>query len=90
MEEKLRFVLQYDSGEYTMTELCQRFEIARETGYVWLRRYRQSGLPGLVERSRTAQRHPSQTPEAVERMVLELRQSTHALGSAQAQAHFAA
>lgn len=75
MEEKLRFVLQYDSGEYTMTELCQRFEIARETGYVWLRRYRQTGLPGLVERSRAAHRHPNQTPEAIERMVLELRQA---------------
>lgn len=75
MEEKLRFVLQYDSGEHTMTELCQRFEIARETGYVWLRRYRQSGLPGLVERSRTAHRHHNQTPEEIERMVLELRQA---------------
>lgn len=75
MEEKLRFVLQYDSGEYTMTELCQRFEVARETGYVWLRRYRQSGLPGLLERSHTAQRHPNQTAEAIERMVLELRQA---------------
>jgi putative transposase len=75
MEEKLRFVLQYDSGEYTMTELCQRFEVTRETGYVWLRRYRQSGLPGLVERSRAAHRHPNQTPEAIERMVLELRQA---------------
>ena len=75
MEEKLRFVLQYDSGEHTMTELCQRFEIARETGYVWLRRYRQAGVLGLVERSRAAHRHGNQTPEAIERMVLELRQA---------------
>src|SRR5216683_604752 len=71
MEEKLRFVLQYDSGEHTMTELCQRFEIARETGYVWLRRYRQAGVLGLVERSRAAHRHGNQTPEEIERMVLE-------------------
>jgi hypothetical protein len=34
MEEKLRFVFEYDAGEHTMTELCQRYEIARETGYV--------------------------------------------------------
>src|SRR5947209_5604772 len=75
MEEKLRFVLQYDSGEYTMTELCQRFEIARETGYVWLRRYRQTGVLGLVERSRATHRHRNQTSEEIERMVLELRQA---------------
>jgi transposase-like protein len=39
MEEKLRFVMQYDSGEYTMSELCQRYGISRETGYVsrWCR-----------------------------------------------------
>src|SRR6266849_3856949 len=39
MEEKLRFVFEYELGERSMTELCQRYEIARETGYVWLRRY---------------------------------------------------
>jgi putative transposase len=75
MEEKLRFVLQYDSGEHSMTELCQRFEIARETGYVWLRRYRQAGVRGLLERSRAAHRHGNQTPEEIERLVLELRQA---------------
>ncbi len=75
MEEKLRFVMEYDSGEYTMTELCQRHQVTRETGYVWLRRYRQTGLAGLVQRSRAAHRHSNQTPEEIERMVLELRQA---------------
>jgi putative transposase len=75
MEEKLRFVFEYDSGERTMTELCQQYEISRETGYVWLRRYRATGVAGLVERNRAAQRHPNQTPEEIERMVLELRQA---------------
>jgi len=75
MEEKLRFVFEYDQGEHGVTELCQRYGISRETGYVWLRRYRAYGLAGLVERSRAAQRHPNQTPDDIERMVLELRQA---------------
>ena len=75
MEEKLRFVFEYDSGQHTMTELCQRYAIARETGYVWVRRYRQAGVPGLMERSRTAHRHSNQMAEEIERMVLELRQA---------------
>jgi transposase InsO family protein len=75
MEEKLRFVFEYDCGERTMTELCQQYGISRETGYVWLRRYRAVGLAGLVERNRAAQRHPNQTPEGIERMVLDLRQA---------------
>jgi transposase-like protein len=75
MEEKLRFVMQYDSGEYTMSELRQRYGISRETGYVMLRRYRATGITGLVERSRAAHRQQDQTPEEIEQMALELRQA---------------
>jgi len=75
MEEKLRFVFEYERDEQTMTELCQSFGIARETGYVWLRRYRQAGVSGLVERNRAAERHPNQTPGEIEQPVLELRQA---------------
>lgn len=75
MEEKLRFVFEYELGERSMTELCQRYEIARETGYVWLRRYRAAGVAGLVQHSRAAHRHGNQTPEEIEQMVVELRQA---------------
>jgi transposase InsO family protein len=75
MEEKLRFVFEYELGERSMTELCQRYEIARDTGYVWLRRYRAAGVAGMVERSRAAQRHANQTPEEIEQMILQLRQA---------------
>jgi len=75
MEEKARFVLEYEQDEHTMTELCQRYGIARETGYVWLRRYRGLGLAGLLELNRAPQRHPNQTPPRMEEAVLELRQA---------------
>src|SRR3982074_1712469 len=75
MEEKVRFVLQYEQDEHTMSELCQRYGIARETGYVWLRRYRQTGLEGLLELNRAPQRHRNQTAAEIERGVLELRQA---------------
>ena len=75
MEEKLRFIYEYERDERTMTELCERFEIARETGYVWLRRYRQSGMTGLLERDRGARRHPNQTAAELEQRIVELRQA---------------
>ena len=75
MDEKLRFIFEYELGERSMTELCQRYEVARETGYVWLRRYRQAGATGLLERPRAAHRHNNQTPEDLEQLVLELRQA---------------
>jgi transposase InsO family protein len=75
MEEKARFVLEYEQDVYTMTELCQRYGIARATGYVWLRRYQQTGLEGLRELSRAPQQPANQTPVEVEQAVLELRQA---------------
>src|SRR5712675_580837 len=75
MEEKVRFVMEYEQDERTMTELCEVYGIARETGYVWLRRYRERGLEGLVERNRAAGRHGNQTPKETEEAVLELRQA---------------
>ena len=75
MEEKLRFVFELERDEYGMGELCTRFGISRETGYVWLRRYRQYGTAGLVELNRAPRRHPNQTAVELEEAVLELRQA---------------
>src|SRR6266542_812898 len=75
MEEKLRFVFEYERDEQTMRELCQSFGISRETGYLWLRRYRAQGVGGLVELNRAAERHPNQTSAEVEQLVVELRQA---------------
>ena len=74
MEEKLRFIFRHDAGE-SMTELCHRFGISRETGYIWLRRFRLAGVDGLKEHSRATHRHVNQTPEGIEQMILELRQA---------------
>ena len=48
MEEKVRFVVEYERGGQTMTELCESFGISPETGYVWLRRFRALGLAVLL------------------------------------------
>ena len=75
MEEKLRFVFEYEREEHSMAELCRRFEISRETGYVWLRRYRLMGAEGLLELNRSPLVHPNQTAAALQEAVLELRQA---------------
>lgn len=75
MEERLRFILEYEAGEESMTELCQRYEISRETGYLTLRRYRTAGIGGLLPRSHAAQRHGNQTSAEIEQLVLDLRQA---------------
>jgi transposase InsO family protein len=75
MDEKLRFVFDFEREEESMKALCIRYGISRETGYVWLRRYRQLGVEGLVELNRAAVRHPNQTVAGLEAAVLGLRQA---------------
>jgi len=40
MDERVSFIADHVSGLWTMTELCERYEISRKTGYKWLDRYR--------------------------------------------------
>ena len=75
MDEKLRFIFDYERDEQTMAELCAQYGICRDTGHVWLRRYRLHGAAGLVELNRAARQHPNQTAALIEAAVLELRQA---------------
>ena len=75
MEEKLRFVFDYERDEHSMVELCSRYGICRDTGYEWLRRFRLHGVKGLAELNRAAGQHPNQTDAAMERAVLDLREA---------------
>ena len=56
-----------------MTELCERYEISRKTGYKWLDRYRLEGAAGLVERSRAARVHGRATPQNIVDAIVGLR-----------------
>jgi transposase len=73
VNERMRFVWEQESGLHSMTELCAIYNIARETGYYWLRRYRQGGLEALQDRGRAAHQHPHETPEEIAAAVRELR-----------------
>ena len=70
MSERAKFVALHQEGLYTVTELCQRFGVSRETGYKWLNRYEAAGVAGLEERSRAPHACPHQTPADVEEALL--------------------
>lgn len=73
LDEKMRFVFDWEKGLWTMTELCQRYGISRESGYAILRRFREAGIIGLIERSRAPVHHPNQTPVEIVDQLLALR-----------------
>jgi putative transposase len=70
---RCRFVAEFDSCLYTMTELCERHGISRKTGYKWAERGASEGVEGLKDRSRAPHRRPSQTPSEVAERLVELR-----------------
>lgn len=70
MEERIALFRAYESGAFSVSELCRRFGISRETFYVWKAR-RESGEAGwFEERSHAVSCCPHATDPAVgERLV---------------------
>jgi transposase InsO family protein len=81
VEERTRFVLEYDSEEYTMAELCRIYGIARKTGYEWMERYQAEGLGGLQDRRGGAGSHPNQTDAGIEEQILQLKHARPSWGA---------
>lgn len=44
MDERMRFIVEWQRGEAGFAELCRRYGISRKTGYKWASRYKRKGL----------------------------------------------
>ncbi len=80
MEQRREFVMLFEQEGVNRRALCRRFGISPETGYALARRYRGAGDAGLADRSRRPRRSPGRTPEAMEALVLALREQHPAWG----------
>lgn len=87
VDERTRFVLEHDSEEYTMAELCRFYGIARKTGYEWVERYAAEGLAGLHDRRYGAGSHPNQTDSAIEEQILQLKYAHPSWGAKKLRGH---
>lgn len=72
-EQRVRFVVTAARREKPLADVCREFEISRPTGYVWLKRYQESGIAGIAERSRRPHHSPKRTVEKLEQRVVEVR-----------------
>lgn len=73
MEERIALMKEYDSGAFTVSDLCARYEISRETFYVWKRRREAGGERWFEEQSRAPSACPHTTPKEVVSAILEIR-----------------
>ena len=44
LDERLKFVTDYESGQWSMTELCERYDVTRPTGYKWAGHFNPAAL----------------------------------------------
>ncbi len=65
MKLRSQFVDAYESGLFTMTELCKEYEISRPTGYLWVSRSVSGDLSSMVNLSRAPHTCPHRTPPDV-------------------------
>ncbi len=73
VEERIALFRDYEAGVFTVTELCRRYGVSRETFYFWKRR-RDSGVPQWwEERSHAAASCPHRTAETVAAAVIGVR-----------------
>ena len=73
VNKRKQFVKEWLTENWSMTELCARHGISRQTGYNTLERYQQAGWEGLEEQSRAPRQHPNQTQAEIEQQIVELR-----------------
>ncbi len=73
MDQKLLFIKMWQSGNYTMTGLCTRFNISRTTGHKLTKRYIEIGEASFIEKSRAPHSSPYRTRAEIEQVIINLR-----------------
>ena len=73
MDHKRLFIAGYHTRSFSVSELCDRYGISRPTGYKWIGRFLEEGLPGLEELSGRPASCPHRTPDDQVEPILELR-----------------
>jgi len=73
VDERRRFVRDFASGQWSMTELCERYHVTRPTGYKWVARQHAGGDAALEDQSRAPRTSPQQTDAEWEALIVAAR-----------------
>jgi putative transposase len=72
---RMRFVTEYQTEQFSMTELAESYGISRKTAYYWLHLYERDGPGRLAGGSRRPHHMPRATSEEIVARLLVVRQS---------------
>ncbi|KTD35667.1 transposase (ISmav2) [Legionella moravica] len=74
MRERIKFISNYMEKSFdSFSELCAFYGVSRKTGYKYVNQFKESGIDGLKERSRSPHRHGLKTAQWMEDNILKIR-----------------
>jgi transposase InsO family protein len=71
VDDRLKFIQEFSSGRWSVTELVRRHGVSRKTAYKFIDRFLEEGATGLHDRSRARHCQDHQTPSEIERRIVE-------------------
>ena len=80
MDERVRMLTEWDSGNWSVAELCRRYGVCRDTLYAWQARRGHGDAAWFVERSHAPRHCPHRTGPAVAAAIVALRRRFPHLG----------
>jgi putative transposase len=73
MNQKVQFIADFSKDIFSFTELCERYDISRKTGYKWVERYVEDGPGALEDLPRKPHHSPNETDPEIVDVFLEVR-----------------
>lgn len=73
MERRIEMLSDYDTGVWSVSDLCRRYGVSRDTFYAWAARRASGERDWFSDRSHATRTCPHRTGEAVEEAVVALR-----------------
>jgi transposase InsO family protein len=89
VEQRFRFVEEYNAESWTLAELCRHYGISRPTAYKWLERYKSEGMEGLKDHSRAPLHHPQAVSTEIQQLLLAVKSMHPFWGARKILAHLA-
>ena len=77
--QRKKLIMEWLSGDFTVTDLSRRHDISRDKAYKWIRRYGEFGPDGLKDRSHRPRSSPHVTPNYVIEEAVRIRTSRRVL-----------
>ena len=80
MEERIRMLLDYDTGNWSVSALCDRYGVCRDTFYAWQKRRASAAAGWFMDRSHAPLHRPHATAAEQKEAIVSLRRRFPHLG----------